>query len=89
MFLQDYNCSVEFVWSPFLVQESVIPNKDGSTKKRLSLDVMDRKSDKYKDADIILFNSGHWYTDSKTSNGYCLESSSCLASLIYLVHPIL
>ncbi|KAK4833500.1 hypothetical protein QYF36_006127 [Acer negundo] len=62
----DYNFSVEFFVSPFLVQEWKMPDKDGSKKETLRLDLMGRSSDQYKDADIIIFNTGHWaLVDSK------------------------
>ncbi|KAL8159471.1 hypothetical protein V2J09_001008 [Rumex salicifolius] len=63
-----YNCSIEFFRSPFLVQEWETPNKDGSMET-LRLDLVERSSDRYKDADILIFNSGHWWTHDKTSKG--------------------
>ena len=66
---QDYNCSVEFFRSPFLVQEWETPNRDGSKNETLRLDLVERSSDRYKDADILIFNSGHWWTHQKTASG--------------------
>lgn len=54
--------------SPFLVQEWEWEVK-GSMKETLRLDVMSNVSHEYKDADIILFNTGHWWTHEKTSKG--------------------
>lgn len=68
--LQDYNCSVEFFRSPFLVQERETRDADGLTRKTLHLDLIERTSDKYRNADIIIFNTGHWWTHDKTSRGY-------------------
>nr|CAD1845125.1 unnamed protein product [Ananas comosus var. bracteatus] len=62
----DYNCSVEFSWSPFLVQPW---DSKGKVKETLRLDMIDRASTRYKDADVIIFNSGHWWTHEKTSKG--------------------
>jgi len=67
--VQDYNCSVEFFHSPFLVQEWEMPESDGKTKETLRLDIIERSSPKYKDADILVFNTGHWWTHEKTSKG--------------------
>lgn len=68
--MQDYNCSVEFVRSTFLVQEWEIPDGNGSTKETLRLDLVERSCDKYKGADVLVFNTGHWWTHEKTSEGY-------------------
>ncbi|KAL6633450.1 hypothetical protein ACP70R_026121 [Stipagrostis hirtigluma subsp. patula] len=67
---QEYNCSVEFFRAPFLVQEWEMPLKNGKgTRETLRLDIIDRSSPRYKNADIIVFNSGHWWTHDKTSLG--------------------
>jgi hypothetical protein len=66
---QDYNCTIDFFVSPFLVQEWELPEKDGSKKETLRLDLVGRSSSQYKDADVIVFNTGHWWTHDKTSKG--------------------
>ncbi|XP_008789200.2 protein trichome birefringence [Phoenix dactylifera] len=66
---KDYNCSVEFFRSPFLVQEWEMPVSSGKTKETLRLDIIERSSPKYKDADVLVFNTGHWWTHEKTSKG--------------------
>ncbi|KAE9618538.1 hypothetical protein Lal_00047656 [Lupinus albus] len=65
----DYNCSIEFFRSPFLVQEWEIPDKKGSKKETLRLDLVERSCDKYKDADVLIFNTGHWWTHEKRTEG--------------------
>ncbi|KAL8519108.1 hypothetical protein ACS0TY_010155 [Phlomoides rotata] len=64
---EDYNCTVDFVSSPFLVKELSHNGKNGSYET-LRLDLMDGAS-MYHDADIIIFNTGHWWTHEKTSRG--------------------
>ncbi|KAL2540865.1 Protein trichome birefringence [Abeliophyllum distichum] len=65
----DYNCSVEFMRSPFLVQEWEMPDNNGTKKETLRLDLVERSCDKYKDADVLVFNTGHWWTHERTSEG--------------------
>lgn len=42
---------------------------NGSKRETLQLDVVEGSSDKYKNADILVFNTGHWWTHEKTSKG--------------------
>ncbi|XP_038884838.1 protein trichome birefringence-like 2 [Benincasa hispida] len=65
---EDYNCSVDFVSSPFLVRESSFKRKNG-TIETLRLDQMDPTTEMYRDADVLVFNTGHWWTHEKTSRG--------------------
>ncbi|MFS7939239.1 putative PMR5 domain, PC-Esterase [Helianthus anomalus] len=64
----DYNCTVDFVSSPFLVRESSFKGENSSFET-LRLDLMDRTTSMYQDADILIFNTGHWWTHEKTSRG--------------------
>ncbi|KAL5707840.1 hypothetical protein ACHQM5_018696 [Ranunculus cassubicifolius] len=80
---EDYNCTVEFFRSPFLVEEFEMPERNGSKKETLRLDLLEPSSAKYKNADYIVFNTGHWWTHPKTTNGkdYFQEGSHLYSEL--------
>ncbi|KAH9292448.1 hypothetical protein KI387_042365 [Taxus chinensis] len=58
---QDYNCSVEFFWAPFLVEQDSI-NVGNKSKAILRLDAIEKHGAYWRDADILVFNSAHWWT---------------------------
>ncbi|EOA32360.1 hypothetical protein CARUB_v10015627mg [Capsella rubella] len=66
---KDYNCTVEFYASPFLVREWEVMDKNGTKKETLRLDLVGKSSEQYRGADILVFNTGHWWTHEKTSKG--------------------
>ncbi|KAK9938360.1 hypothetical protein M0R45_015103 [Rubus argutus] len=65
---KDYNCSVDFVGTPFLVRQSSFTSKNRSFAT-LRLDLMDENTPKYQDADVIVFNTAHWWVHFKTARG--------------------
>ncbi|OMP05826.1 hypothetical protein CCACVL1_01820 [Corchorus capsularis] len=79
LLFRKYNCSIEYIKSHFLVQEwQILHDTNGSKKETLRLDMIDKLSDEYKNADVLIFNTGHWWTHDKTSKGkgYYQEGST-------------
>ncbi|KVI12038.1 PC-Esterase [Cynara cardunculus var. scolymus] len=65
----DYNCTIELFVAPFLVQEWETKDKNGTKKETLRLDLISSSADQYKTADVVVFNTGHWWTHDKTAKG--------------------
>ncbi|EPS65088.1 hypothetical protein M569_09686, partial [Genlisea aurea] len=80
---EEYKCTVEFFVAPFLVQEWEVADKNGTKKETLRLDMISHTADEYKTADIVVFNTGHWWTHEKTSLGkdYYQEGSHVYGEL--------
>lgn len=61
-----FDFTIEFYRSVFLVQPGSVPKRSPKrVKSTLKLDVLDDINREWIDSDILIFNSGHWWTPGK------------------------
>ncbi|KAL3697961.1 hypothetical protein R1sor_012037 [Riccia sorocarpa] len=68
----DFNATVEFYRAPFLVHQGHKPaDAPPFVKTTLHVDYIDSTAKKWNRADMLIFNTGHWWTYAKTLRGHC------------------
>ncbi|CAN4113399.1 unnamed protein product [Withania somnifera] len=64
----DYQCTVEYYVTHFLVHEGKA--RIGSKRvQTLRIDTIDKSSSRWRGADILVFNTAHWWSHHKTKAG--------------------
>nr|XP_019708615.2 protein trichome birefringence-like 33 isoform X2 [Elaeis guineensis] len=78
----DFDCTVEFYWNPFLVE--LEERKDNS--KILKLDKLPGSSKRWRGADVMVFNTGHWWTHHGKIRGdnWCYNQTRPITTETYV-----
>ncbi|KAJ9159769.1 hypothetical protein P3X46_025246 [Hevea brasiliensis] len=75
----DFETTIEFTWAPLLVEL----NKGPGNKRILHLDMIEENARYWRNVDILVFDSAHWWThsDQWSSWDYYMEGQSLIKSM--------
>ncbi|KAJ4845777.1 Protein trichome birefringence-like 36 [Turnera subulata] len=75
----DYETSIEFAWAPLLVELK----KEAGNKRVLHLDMIEENARYWRNVDVLVFDSAHWWThsDEWSSWDYYKEGQSLIKSM--------
>ncbi|XP_006658908.2 protein trichome birefringence-like 10 [Oryza brachyantha] len=69
---RDYNCTVEHHRSPYLLRRGRPPRRaPRHVASTLQLDAIDSRARRWKDADVLVFNTGHWWSHERLQQLHC------------------
>jgi hypothetical protein len=66
--VQEYEVTVSFYRAPYLVDIDAVQGK-----RVLMLDDISGNAEAWRGADVLSFNSGHWWTHTGAMQGYALR----------------
>lgn len=75
----DFETSIEFTWAPLLVELK----KEAGNKRILHLDLIEENARYWRNVDVLVFDSAHWWThsDQWSSWDYYMEKQTLFQSM--------
>ncbi|CAN1344072.1 Protein trichome birefringence-like 36 [Linum perenne] len=78
--LQDYDATIEFSWAPLLVE---LKKGDRNSKRILHLDLIEENARYWRNVDVLVFDSAHWWTHTEGSSSwdYYMEGNTMFQTM--------
>ncbi|CAN0862236.1 Protein trichome birefringence-like 36 [Linum grandiflorum] len=75
----DYDTTIEFSWAPLLVELK----KGDKNKRILHLDLIEENARYWRNVDVLVFDSAHWWTHSEASSSwdYYMEGNTMFQTM--------